>query len=701
MQNHFMSILFSGGRFAPSRRRPFRQGTVLLAAAALLAQFTLCAGLFAQSGGSPAGGAPPPGERPAADVFSRVADAGTASDHGGAPYVIVYDCAKNKVKPTGVTYVDRYTIYKALDSAGCRDLSVLRWNYDPQSSHVEIREVNVIRGGAKIAVDVSLVHDLPAPQAAIYWSDRIKTLQLPRLYPGDGIEVTIFRKGFTYALLSTENGGSGAGARENTGTPGEAGARSNIDHAQGTGTASAQAPGDEKYIPPMPGEYFDIAIFADEAPMIEKRYVLILPPDKRLHSEIYNGPLYSSTSYTAEANEYAWWGLNLPASVHERFQPDQSDFAPKVVMATVESWEAKSRWFFDVNRNQFDVTPEISAKVSEILSEAGLSGASDERKAKALLHWVAQNIRYSGQTMGPGEGFILHPGSMILEQRSGVCKDIAGMLITMLRAAGLDSYAAMTMAGSRIDAVPADQFNHCVCALRLGDGSFRMYDPTWVPFNNNIWSLLEAEQHYLVGTPEGEPLARIAYSPPEQSPLKVRHDAALGEDGTLEGTFRFEGSGAMDSRLRGIVAGSRIDEMANSFAALIAPAGERVEAVRYKFHGPDDFSADMWLEISYRIPRFAAIVDGGLEFRSPAMQVVLGNARLFRAASAPLPAERKTDLFLYYTQLFDGSETIRLPKGYGATAPRSGGGRSRPAGTRDSRRRSTRLGAGAGRHSAR
>ncbi len=655
-----MSILFSGRPFAESRRRPFRRGTVLLAAAALLAQFTLCTGLNAQGSGSAAKGAPP-GERPAPDVYSRVEDAGTAADHGGAPYVIVYDFAKNTVKPTGVTYVDRYTIYKALDAAGCRDLSVLRWNYDPQSSHVEVREVNVIRGGAKIAVDVSLVHDLPAPQAAIYWSDRIKTLQLPRLYPGDGVEVTIFRKGFTYALLSGDgNGGSGSGG-EGTGS-GEGGTASD-DRATG---ASAQAPDDEKYIPPMPGEYFDIVIFADEAPAIEKRYVLSLPPDKRLHSEIYNGPLYSGTSYTAEANEYSWWGLNLTAAVHERFQPDQSDFAPKVVMATVESWEAKSRWFFDVNRGQFDVTPEISAKVGEILSDAGLSGASDERKAKALLHWVAQNIRYSGQTMGPGEGFILHPGSMILEQRSGVCKDIAGMLITMLRAAGLDSYAAMTMAGSRIDGVPADQFNHCVCALRLEDGSFRMYDPTWVPFNNNIWSLLEAEQHYLVGTPGGEPLARIAYSPPEESPLKVRHDAALGEDGTLEGTFRFEGSGAMDSRLRGIVAGSRLDEMANSFAALIAPAGERVEGVRFKYRRPDDFSADMWLEISYRIPRFAASVDGGLEFRSPAMQVVLGNARLFRAASAPLPDERKTDLFLYYTQLFDGSETIRLPKGYGA-----------------------------------
>ena len=143
----------------------------------------------------------PPGDRPPAYVFSRIADAGTADDHEGADHVVVYDYAMNHMKPSGVTYVDSYIIYKVLTLAGCRERSVLRWNFDPQSSYVEVREVNIIRGGEKIPVDVSQVHDLPAPQRAIYWNDRIKTLQLPRLEINDGIEITVFRKGFTYALL--------------------------------------------------------------------------------------------------------------------------------------------------------------------------------------------------------------------------------------------------------------------------------------------------------------------------------------------------------------------------------------------------------------------------------------------------------------------------------------------------------------------
>ena len=413
----------------------------------------------------------------------------------------------------------------------------------------------------------------------------------------------------------------------------------------------------------MPGEYFDIVRFAADAPMVEKRYVLRLPADKRLHAEVYNGALYSSVSYTDDHTEYAWWGRDLPAQVHEPSQPDGSDFVPKVVMATAESWEAKSRWFFDVNRDQFDVTPAIQAKVDQILKDAGLSKASDERKAKELLHWTAQNIRYSGQTMGEGEGFTLHPGNMIFEQRSGVCKDIAGMLITLMRAAGLDSYAAMTMAGSRIDAVPADQFNHCVTALKLEDGTFQMYDPTWVPYNNTVWSLLETEQHYLVGTPEGETLSRIRYSPPEESTLAVQHDATLEQDGALRGKFRLDGSGAVDGRLRRLVSGTPRDGLQRRGERLLAALGPRVRDVRVQHGDIHDFGRDMWIELEYRIDHFAASVADGLEFPSPALNLVLSDGSLFRAGSQSWAEERETDVMLYFTQLVDITEEIKVPGG--------------------------------------
>ena len=46
--------------------------------------------------------------------------------------------------------------------------------------------------------------------------------------------------------------------------------------------------------------------------------------------------------------------------------PDPPDLLPKVVLATVESWPAKSRWFYEVNEPQFAADDAIRAKVAEL-----------------------------------------------------------------------------------------------------------------------------------------------------------------------------------------------------------------------------------------------------------------------------------------------------------------------------------------------
>ncbi|MDH4157768.1 MAG: DUF3857 domain-containing transglutaminase family protein [candidate division Zixibacteria bacterium] len=573
----------------------------------------------------------PPGDNPPPTVFDRIKNAGTAKDFDSAAYAIVCDSTVNTVNDLGVTFTDNYVLYKVLTEEGCKELSVLSQGYEPLTNYVEFREINIIRDSARIPVALDGVRAVPAPQHGIYWADSLKLVQLPRLRPGDGIEAVTFRKGFSYALL-----GSGA-------------------------------PPDERYVPPMPGQYFDIVRFEATVPIVCKKYVLKLPADKRLHSQVYNGPMFSSTTYTQDTTVYAWWAEDVKAWKPEDYRPDATDIVTKVVIATVESWEAKSRWFFDVNKNQFEVTGAIKAKVDEIFAEAGVTNGTEEEKAFELVHWVAQNIRYSGQTMGEGEGYTLHPGSMIFEQRSGVCKDIAGMLVTMMRAADMDSYAAMTMAGSRIEDVPADQFNHCVVALKKADGSYVMYDPTWVPFNKDIWSKFEAEQHYLIGSPEGEGLNRIVYSPAEDCPLRLTSSAKILADGTLEGRFEFEGEGTMDSRLRGLASWFRMSEVGDYLRGMLHNLSDRAELLAYRHGDVLDFHKAMRWEIDYRIPEYAQFIDSAYEFKSPVMRFTSDNRILFRPGAVEWSEERHDDVFFYTTQLLDAKETIKLPSGYEIT----------------------------------
>ena len=580
-----------------------------------------------------------PGSPPTLNALTRISSAGNAADYPDADHLIVFDDQVSRVIESGVTYVDHYTLYKVLTQEGVVDLASLRWNFDPRSSYVDVESVNIIRDGKRIPVALDGLLDLPAPQSMIYWSDRMKLLQLPRLQVGDGVEVREMRKGYNYALLRDSAFDSPSAMEK---------------------IASSD---DEKYIPPMAGQYFDIVLFQAEVPILEKRYTLTLPKDKRLNSEIYNGMLFARTSYTADSTIYTWWAYDMPARPHEVRQPDEPDYVPKVVMTTAESWQAKSRWFWDVNKDQFQVSDAIRDKVQQILKDADVEKGTDLQKAAALNHWVAQNIRYSGQTMGEGEGFTLHPSDMLFEYRSGVCKDIASMSITFLRAAGLQSYPAMTMAGSRIENIPADQFNHCVVALKQKD-RYVMLDPTWVPFNNDIWSKLETEQQYVIGTPEGVKLNEIRYSPPGESPMNITNDASLSSDGTLTGTIRFDAAGAADSRLRRVVYQRPIREIRNYMEQALSEISDRVEVGEVNYRRADDFSGNMWLTVEYRVPQFAMKVGDGFEFHAPLVDVARKHPLFFRAGSVTWDEERKTDVFLYYTQKLDIKETIQLPKGY-------------------------------------
>lgn len=148
-------------------------------------------------------------------------------------------------------------------------------------------------------------------------------------------------------------------------------------------------------------------------------------------------------------------------------------------------------------------------------------------KIAVLTHWVADNIRYSGISMGKGEGFTLHNTKMNYTDRCGVCKDIAGTLISFLRMAGFEAYPAMTMAGSRVESIPADHFNHCVAVVKLSNGTYMPLDPTWVPFCRELWSSAEQQQNYLPGVPEGSDLCITPVSAPENHYVRIKADNRL------------------------------------------------------------------------------------------------------------------------------------------------------------------------------
>jgi hypothetical protein len=557
---------------------------------------------------------------PVKDALSR---AGDASKYPGENQLVIFDSTIVDVQESGLTYVTVHSLTRALTAKGAMDLNIVKFGYDPLSAFVEIRKVVIHRkDGNTTLLDTSKTLDYPAPARAIYWGAREKMIEVGHLEPGEAVEVVMFRKGFTYALLQDE---------------------------------------DERYIPPMKGQFYDIVEFFGPNPVAEKVYRVQVPKSKSLQYQFYNGEMQSGSWLEKDKMVYTFTKRNmLPVKTESRMVA-QSDVAPKLLLSTSPDWYAKSKWFFGVNEEfgSFDSTPEIKAKVDEILK-----GAKNEMDSVSrLTHWCADEIRYSGISMGEGEGFTLHKGAMTFTDRCGVCKDKAGMLITMLRAAGFKSYPAMTMAGSRIDYIPADQFNHCVTVVKLNDGKYKLLDPTWVPFLRELWSSAEQQQEYLMGVPEGADLATTPLSAPENHYVRITGQAKLSENGTLTGSVEITAEGQSDAAVRGLLRNSKPELWKGNLEKELMKVHPKAQVTRTEYSNPFDYlSGPIRIRIEYVIPDYAVVSGRVMLFTpvtaAPVFKNIQGNLSFDTGLK-----ERKYAFRDRCSRLVEISETIEIPQG--------------------------------------
>ena len=511
----------------------------------------------------------------ATDYTEQIRNAGTSTDYPGSHVLTIFDHTKVDVEESGLGYFRLHQLFKILDEKGALDMRIMKFAYEPMSAKLQIEKVIIYRKNGNIeTLTKDRIYDYPAPGTVILWGAREQMVEIGWLEPGDGIEIEVRKKGYTYALL--------------------------LDDA------------DERYIPPMRGHYYDIVPFWSDQHILEKSYRLRLPKSKKLNYQVYNGELEVELSVGGEKQGYSFTLRDIKPMKSESNMVSPSNVFTKLLMTTAPNWESKSKWFYGVNEDygSFESTPEIDKKVNEILV-----GATNELDSISRLnHWVADNVRYFGLNMGVGEGYTLHKGEMTFEDRCGVCKDKAGMLVCMLRSAGFESYAAMTMAGSRIEDIPADQFNHSVTAVKLANGEFMMLDPTWVPFVRENWSSREQQQNYIIGTAEGEDLQIIPIANSKNHFYKLHGNTELLEDGTLKGELKLIAEGQSDAAFRSQLTRNPYSEWESLMSAELYRKFPQININKISFSDGYDYSKPFEIYVDFVIPDYARFFDGDLIF---------------------------------------------------------------------------------------
>ncbi len=555
---------------------------------------------------------------------------GEEDKYAGHDCVNLLDSTSVTVQPTGSGSFAVCKKVKIMTRRGATAHRIIKYDYDPLTAFARFRHATVYRAnGDVVNLDVTAACDYAAPARSIYWGARQIMLEVGRLSPGDVLDYEIEKKGFTYALL-----------------------------ADGT------ADGDEsRFIPPMRGQFYDIVPFWASEPTVRKVYKVSVPKDKDLQFQFYEGSCTSSVRYEGGRKTYTFTSCDIMPTEQEPNMVNLFDAAPKLMLSSTDCWRDKSLWFNRVNEEYGSFAPmaEAQKKVDEIIK----GKKTDMEKIAALTHWVADNIRYAGISMGKGEGYTLHNTRMNFTDRCGVCKDIAGTLISFLRMAGFEAYPAMTMAGSRVESIPADHFNHCVAVVKLKDGTYMPLDPTWVPFCRELWSSAEQQQNYLPGVPEGSDLCITPVSAPENHYLRIRANNRLKENGTLTGEFTVTAEGQSDSYVRSMFTRgwqSQWRNMLESQLLNVSPKA-RLVSVDYGKAPKDYLAAPIRITFRYEIPEYAIVGKEEMAFKPMVMNNLYNQVKTYLRIDTDIE-KRRYGFKDACSRLVEMDETIKLPRGY-------------------------------------
>jgi hypothetical protein len=547
-----------------------------------------------------------------------------------APATCLLDKTSVEVSDAGSGKFFINKIIRINNDKGAMANRVIKYDYDPLTAFAEFTSVEVYRADGSVRkIDVSTAVDYAAPARQIYWGARQIMIEVGRLSKGDVLAYQISKKGFTYALL----------------------------------TAGEMTDDEERFIPPMRGQFYDIVPFWVSEPTVCKQYSVSVPADKPVQYEFYQGACRSSIRMADGRKVLNFEVQDVLPVAKENYMVDLYDAAPKLMLSSTPEWKDKSLWFYGVNEDfgSFEPYEPAQKMVDKIIK-----GAKDDmEKISRLTHWVADNIRYSGISMGKGEGYTLHPTKMNWDDRCGVCKDKAAILISMLRMAGFEAYPAMTMAGSRIESIPADHFNHCVTVVKLADGTYMPLDPTWVPYSRELWSSAEQQQNYLPGIPEGSDLCLTPVSAPVNHFFRVSIKSTIDEKGTLRGELTVSADGQSDRAVRSPFTTGLKSQIRNRLESELLKVSPNARLLKYtNLKEPYAYEkGPVSITMTFEIPDYAVVGGGVIVCKPMSMSNLYSQVRTYNRFN-PAQKERKYGFKDACSRLVELTETITAPKGY-------------------------------------
>jgi len=386
----------------------------------------------------------------------------------------------------------------------------------------------------------------------------------------------------------------------------------------------------------------------------------------KLRAEIPGTVSYTKPTGKGDRNHYRWEIKDVPRMFPEPKMPDMYTVVQRLLVSTINDWESISRWYWNLSEPHLNaVTPDMKKKVAELTE-----GITDrDEKIRKIFRFVSQQIRYMGittETTAPG--YEPHDVSLTFNNRYGVCRDKAALLVAMLRLADIEAYPVLINAGPRKDEdVPQPYFNHAIAAVSNEDGSYTLMDST----DENTTDLMPAYlsfMSYLVAHPKGEHLRTSPVVPAKENLLSINTTGSLSADGLLKLKSRIDFNGINDNAYRGSFATMKPEERKQYFEGALKKRIAGAKLIDFTI-SPDDMqdtTENISVTLEYEAPHFPITSDNYTILAAPWLGTAFGYAN-FLLGSTGLN-ERKYPYYIRLTAGVKENINVKLDPALGQTA---------------------------------
>jgi transglutaminase-like putative cysteine protease len=419
--------------------------------------------------------------------------------------------------------------------------------------------------------------------------------------------------------------------------------------------------------PIIPGEFAEETVLEGDSYIRHLSYQVRAPTNRPLHCIALRDPIPGTVTSTNETEPdgtllYQWEVNHVPRMFDEPAMPPYEMVLQRLLVSTSPDWPSVSKWYWDLSQSHLEATsPEMQKTV-----DALTAGATNRmQKIMAIFYYVSKKIRYMGITPEKDRpGFEPHDVKLTFAKKYGVCRDKAALLVSMLRAAGLDAYPVLISVGLKLDPdVPDPFFNHAIVSVETGPGQYLLMDPT----DENTRELLpysDRDQSYLVCRPGGDPLRTSPIESPDKNMMRVRTTGTLNADGVLRAKSVLSFEGVNDDVYRNSFAHMKPDDLRRFFERDLKEAIPGARLVGFELTPTNmlDMSEGVRAELEFTVDGMTADGSGKSMITVPWIGTRFGVANFILGGTGL--EKRKYPMQTYTTCGLDEDVSIKLGGGF-------------------------------------